>query len=98
MNVSEPELPETVELPDQAFHLGRDLEGADHYATPSKRVIVVCHDADGDVLQREETIDAPLQEWMDFVRSRRGWAAEKYDDRPFVDWVLDPRIPQEAGR
>lgn len=99
MNVSDPELPETVELPDNAFHLGRDGEGADHYATTDRRVFVVRHDADGDVLEREETI-APksLQEWMDYVRDRRGWLVEKYDDRPTLEWILEPRVPQEDSQ
>lgn len=93
---SVPELPETVELPDRAFHLGRDRSGADHYATPSKQVLVVRHAADGDELEREEMIgDRPLQDWMDYVRAERGWTVEVYDDRPFAEWLSNPRVPQE---
>jgi len=96
MNESDPELPETVELPDRAFHLGRDRSGADHYATPSKRVLVVRHTAAGDELERAEAIGRPLQDWMDYVRSERGWTVEKYDARPFAEWALNPRVPQEG--
>ncbi len=48
MNDSEPELPETVELPTRAVHIGRDAEGCDHYVIPGQSVIVVRHAVGGD--------------------------------------------------
>ena len=93
---SVPELPESV-VPSGAVHLGRDAEGADHYLLRNRRaVIVVRHEAGGDELEQTESVEnRPVQDWMDYVRGKRGWAAEKYDDRPFCEWVLNPRVPQE---
>ncbi len=92
---SDPELPETVELPDRAHHIGRDAEGADHYLLPGNSVFVVRHEAAGDELVRVEVLEErSAQEWMDYVRTKRGWAVEKYDDRPFAEWLLEARPPQ----
>jgi len=93
---SSPELPESV-VPSGAVHLGRDAEGADHYLLRTQRVIgVVRHTEAGDELEAVESVEhRPVQDWMDYVRAERGWTAEKYDARPFAEWALNPRVPQE---
>jgi len=98
MTNSDPELPESV-VPSGAVHLGRDAEGADHYLLRARRtVFIVRHEADGEELEATEDVEhRPVQDWMDYVRSERGWLVEKYDDRPFAEWVLGTRVPQEQG-
>jgi len=89
MNDSEPELPETVELPTRAVHIGRDAEGCDHYVIPGQSVIVVRHTVDGDdhvITQQLE--DRSLSEWVEYTDYAHGWTVCKYDDRDFAEWLL----------
>ncbi len=96
MNESDPELPESV-VPSGADHLGRDAEGADHYLLRTRRLVIIArHTETGDELEATESVEhRPVQDWMDYVRAERGWTAEKYDARPFAEWISNPRIPQE---
>jgi len=93
---SDPELPESV-VPSGAVHLGRDAEGADHYLLRTRRLVIVArHTETGDELEDTECVEyRPVQDWMDYVRTKRGWTVEVYDDRPFAEWIGNPRVPQE---
>lgn len=94
---SVPELKESA-VPSGAIHIGRDAEGADHYLVEHEFVRIVRHTEGGDELEHFESLETrSVQDWMDYVRDRRGWLVEKYDDRPMLEWVLDRTAPQEQG-
>lgn len=94
---SGPEPVETVDLPAEARHLGRDRKGTDHYLLPEDRIIVVKHDAAGDELVWVQCLDDDrVENWVEHITTTRGWLVCKYDDRDFAEWLLNPRVPQEA--
>lgn len=96
---SDPELPEAVELPSRAVHVGRDCTGADHYLVPGHRVIVVRHEPAGDTVEHTAGLGhRSAADWVDYVAERRGWTVCTYDDRSIAALLFEPRIPQEALR
>lgn len=57
--------------------LGTDSEGRHHvYRTDDETVHVV--DPDGGRTRRESLGTRPVDDWMDFVAYRRGWARRQY--------------------
>jgi len=58
------------------IRLGTDATGASHvYRTTDETVHVVI---DGEREHVADVADRPVDDWMAFIRDRRGWATERY--------------------
>jgi hypothetical protein len=71
MNANEANARESIDLPSDAYRLGVDDEGRDHWHSPMSTHLWTLRD--GDVVHEESLTERSVVEWVLFVDELCGW-------------------------